>query len=105
MATHVVEFPSEYGPILVEIEGSLGGALPAASTGQIAGKASQAFTDAVAGIKPIAKAVLAQLADLGPAEAAVEFGIKISANAGVVLASVASEGHCLVKLSWKKSGS
>jgi len=38
---------------------------------------------------------------LAPESVSVEFGIKFSAQAGVVLAASAVEGNCKITLSWK----
>lgn len=97
----LVEFATDGGRVFVEVEGQLEGPMPA-SPGTIAAKASESFEDAVAGIRPIAEAILAQVRELGPAEATVEFGIKFTAKAGVVIASASTEGHCKICLKWNK---
>lgn len=99
----LVEFANGGGRVVVEIEDQLAGPLPA-SAGSVAGKATESFEEAVAGIRPIAEAVLAQVRELGPAEATVEFGIKFTAKAGVVLAAASTEGHCKISLKWTKPG-
>ena len=98
--TAVVEFESDHGPVRVDVEELGSGSLPAAGGGKAFGRAEASFEAAVAGIRPIASAVLAQLKDLGPTEATVEFGVKLTAKAGVILASAASEGHCKISLEW-----
>jgi hypothetical protein len=35
-------------------------------------------------------------------EIAVEFGIKLTANAGVILAGTSAEGNCKVSLKWAR---
>jgi hypothetical protein len=103
MAKHLIEFPIEKGGrVVVEMDETLSGPVPATTAGQIAEKASENFEEVVTGIKPLARTILDQLTVLGPEATIVEFGIKFSAKAGVVLASAASEGHCKVTLSWKK---
>lgn len=103
MAKHLVEFPTEGdGHVVVEMEETLSGPVPATAAGEIAERLDQNFETVAQGIKPIARAILRTLKDLGPETVAVEFGIKFSAKAGVVLASAASEGHCRITLSWKR---
>jgi len=97
----LIEFTNNGGRVVVEVEDQLAGPLPA-SPGTVTGKATESFEEAVAGIRPIADAVLAQLRELGPAEATVEFGIKFTAKAGVVLAAASTEGHCKISLKWTK---
>ena len=60
---------------------------------------------AVAMVRPLAEALLGELGNLTqqPNEVAVEFGIKLNATAGIVVANTAIEGNCKVKLSWKTS--
>jgi hypothetical protein len=101
MQTALIEFQADGGPVVVEVEASLVGPRPAAA-GEIAARASKSFAEALAGIKPIAEAMIKQLADLGPAEAKIEFGVKFTAKAGVVLASAESEAHCKITLGWIK---
>jgi hypothetical protein len=70
--------------------------------GTVAEKASQAFDAALAGVKPIADAVMRQLTNAAASanEISVEFGIKLTANAGVILAGTSAEGNCKVSLKW-----
>lgn len=70
--------------------------------GVVAELASDAFDAALAGIKPIAASVMAQLKDAvaDAKEVQVEFGIKLSASAGVVIAKASTEGHCKVAIKW-----
>lgn len=101
-AARIVEFSSDDGPIFVEIQETVAGPLPASNIAGVAGQAEKSFNDTVAGIRPIAQAVIGQLVDLGPQQAEVEFGVKFSAKAGLILASAASEGHCKIRLTWTK---
>jgi hypothetical protein len=68
----------------------------------VAEKANQAFDAAIAGIKPIAVTVMRQLTDVvaDASEISVEFGIKLTANAGVILAGTSGEGNCKVSIKW-----
>jgi len=59
------------------------------------------FMDAVAGIKPAAEAVLEIFQEMNsPDEIDLAFGIKFSAKAGAILASVDSEATFKVSLKW-----
>jgi hypothetical protein len=70
--------------------------------GAVVEKANEAFDTALAGIKPIARSIMAQLqeAAVDAKEIEVEFGIKLTATAGVVLAKASSEGHCKIAIKW-----
>ena len=65
--------------------------------------ASTRLQDAVAQVKPAIATVLATLRDLAPDQHEVEFGIKLSAEAGAVIARTAVEGHFTVKMSWRRT--
>jgi hypothetical protein len=66
-------------------------------------EASARLQDAVAQVKPAIASVLSSLRDLAPAEHGIEFGIKLTAEAGVVIAKTAVEGHFVVTMKWSKS--
>jgi hypothetical protein len=72
--------------------------------GATAEKAKEAFDTALAGIKPIARSIMAQLQDAAAEakEIQVEFGIKLTATAGVVLAKASTEGHCKIAIKWNR---
>jgi hypothetical protein len=72
--------------------------------GAVAEKATQAFDAAVAGIKPVASTIMRQLTAVIPDadEISVEFGIKLTANAGVIVAGTSAEGNCKVSIKWTR---
>jgi len=103
----LVEFPLEDGStILVEVDEpeSIGGAARVARDHKTIEKAKQTFETALDKIKPTANAVIAKLRDLyeAPDEVTVEFGLKLSAEAGIVLAAAGIEANYKVMLTWKK---
>jgi hypothetical protein len=93
--------------VFVEIESPAEGLLPAANPGEIAVKVGQSLEAALQKIKPAASAVVATLRDLAdsPDEITVEFGVKLSAKAGAILASADAEANYKVTLSWKSKPS
>lgn len=98
----LIEFGAGEDRVVVEIEDRRLGPRPA-SRGLVE-KVNQSFKQVAGGIRPIAWALLDEIKDLAPAEAEIEFGVKFTAEAGVVLASTGGEVHCTVKLVWKKEG-
>jgi hypothetical protein len=58
----------------------------------------------LAGLKPIADAVNRQLTEIieDANEVAVEFGIKLTANAGVIVAGNSAEGNCKLSVKWSR---
>ena len=101
--TRLVQFRLEGGDSLyVQVDEEGAGPVPAATPGEIAAKAKMTFEEATAKLGPIARAVLAQVENLGPDETSVELGLKFSAEAGVILAKTAAEGTCKISIKWKK---
>jgi len=71
---------------------------------ELAEKAQQTFETAISKIQPLAAAVIGKLRELqdSPEQIGVEFGIKLSAASGVVLASSAIEANFKISATWKK---
>ena len=106
----LIEFPLEgrdAGTILVEVElpEPAGGVDLAARRRGLPEEAAQTFEKAVAKIKPAAQAIIGQLRDLAsrPDQIGVEFGFKLSAKAGVVIASTDAEANFKVTLTWNQT--
>jgi hypothetical protein len=103
---YLIEFPTEGdSPILVEVDEPEpeGGMVQAARPGQIS-KASQTFEAALERIKPAAGTIIAKLRSLAdpPDEIDVEFGLKLSVEAGAFIASTGTEANLKVRLNWKR---
>jgi hypothetical protein len=103
----LVEFPLEgEGTILVEVDEPepKGGVVQAGRPGEIAVRASQTFEAALERIKPAAGAIIVKLRGLAnpPDEVEVEFGLKLSAEAGAFIASAGTEANFTVKLTWER---
>jgi hypothetical protein len=103
----VVEFPLDQGgSILVEVDDGTPkpGPVRGAGPGEVVAKANQTFEAALDRIKPAASAIIERLRDLAspPDTVGVEFGIKMSAEAGAVLASAGVEANYKVTLTWKR---
>jgi hypothetical protein len=104
----LIEFPlEEGGSIVVEVDEPApeGGVVRAARPGEVAAKAGQTFEAALERIKPVAGTIITKLRGLHdpPGEAVVEFGLKMSGQAGsVVVASVGAEAHYKVMLTWRR---
>ena len=112
----LIEFPmeDEGGSIWVEVEGpepevgvepAMRGITPAARGGEYFAKAEQTFQKAIARIKPAAQAIIDQLRGIAspPDQIGVEFGFKLSAKAGVVIASTDAEANFKVTLTWNRT--
>ena len=67
--------------------------------------AKQKFGQALDMVRPVADTLIARLRDLAqrPDEVQVEFGIKLSTEAGAIIAKTEAEGSFKVTLTWKTS--
>lgn len=102
----LMEYPLESGgSILIEVAEtkSVSGTTRAKREG-IPEKASITFEDAIDKIKPTVASVMRKFRDLNdkPDEVAVEFGLKLTANANVIITSGGLEANFKVTLIWKK---
>lgn len=94
--------------ILVEvIEPVRGGLAPVGRASDTIVQAQQTLSEALENVRPAAEAIINKLTDLSqvPDEISVEFGLKLSAGAGAVIASVGVECNYIVRLGWKRSSS
>ncbi len=102
---YIVEFPLENGgTIKVEADETkpTRGVQDAGRAGDVVQRAKQTFEDALDQIKPGTEVLLQRLASLseGPDEIEVEFGLKLSAEAGAFIANGKVEANYTVKLKW-----
>jgi hypothetical protein len=103
----LVEFPLEGGgSIMIETdEPEFKGAVTRSGRpSEILEKAKQTFETALDRIKPAASAIVGKLRDLNeaPDEICVEFGIRLSAEAGAFVAVAGAEANYTVTLTWRK---
>jgi len=100
----IVRFHTNAGtPLLVEVEDDSFGLERVARDDKGVIEASQRLDEALERAQPTIRSVVGALRELAPDEHEVEFGIKLNAEAGVVVAKTAVEGHFNVKLTWKSS--
>jgi hypothetical protein len=105
---HLIEFPlQDGGKMVVEVdEPETPGQVLQASIrpGEITERAKETLEDALDKIKPAAQSVINKLRQLHdePDEISVEFGIKLSAEAGAFIASAGIEANYKVGLKWTK---
>lgn len=101
----LLEFPLEDGTsILAEVEEPDQGGLIKASVGDTIAKAQQTLEKSLEKVKPAAQFVIQKLRELhdAPDEVQVSFGLKLSAEAGAVLASGGVEANYIVTLKWSR---
>ncbi|MFD7868439.1 CU044_2847 family protein [Streptomyces sp. NPDC059783] len=99
----MMEFTTESGAtVTVEVDRHVPGARLVARDGHSLARAGRTFDSALQGIRSAAESALAVFRDgtLKPDGVELEFGVKITSEAGAVIAKSAMEGHLVVKLSW-----
>jgi hypothetical protein len=101
---YLIEIPVDGGGRLVVqvAEEDLPGNLVPASRREIVARAEQSLEKALEQLKPGVRAVLDQMASLGPDQVEVEFGVILGAETGIVVAKGTSEVHFTVSLTWKR---
>lgn len=99
----LIEVPlDDGGVVLVEVEEHEDGIRRSARPGEVVATAAESLQASLDRIRPVAVALVGKLRDLAdrPEEITVEFGIKWSAQAGVIVAQAASEANFKVALRW-----
>lgn len=103
----LVEFPLEDGTsILVEVdEPETPGVVRAGRGGELIEKVQHTFGESLERIKPAAETIISKLRTLSltPDQIDVEFGVKLSAEAGAFFASASTEANFVIKLSWRQA--
>jgi hypothetical protein len=104
--TYLLEVPLERGDaIMVEIDDADAGVVRAARPGEVIATATKSFEAALERLRPMAQAMVDKLGGLTerPHEIGVEFGMKLSVDAGVVIARTSGEANFKVTLQWKRT--
>lgn len=71
--------------------------------GKVAAKAQVTFEEALAKLKPSLQKMVHLLKELSPDETAIEFGLKIGGETGLIIAKGTAEVNFTVRMSWKLS--
>ncbi|MFD3310289.1 CU044_2847 family protein [Streptomyces sp. NPDC058694] len=103
----LVEFKTDDGAVIVVegVEDESGSRLVARADGTV--QAARTFEGSLEGVRAAAESALRVFRDgsLKPDTVEIEFGVKLTAEAGALIAKSAVEGHLVVKLSWSPDGS
>src|SRR6476659_10894440 len=102
---HIVEFPMESGDVLlVEVDDPMasGTTLRGGHGTDMVERARLTYEEAVDRIKPAAESILQRMRGIAepPDVISVEFGIKLNANIGAILASTSAEAQFTLTLTW-----
>jgi hypothetical protein len=101
----IVELALEDGQtVKVEVD-PRSGIVPSARPGEVVARASESFQSALERLTPMSEDIVARFRNLAvrPAEIGIEFGIKLTAEAGVVIAHTSGEANFKVTLQWRQS--
>ncbi|MFD9796226.1 CU044_2847 family protein [Streptomyces sp. NPDC059070] len=104
----LMEFRTEDGgQVVVEVDRHASGAKLVRRGDDSVGEAARTFESALHNIRSAAESALHVFRDgrLAPDAVELEFGVKLTAEAGAVIARSAVEGHLTVKLSWSPTAS
>ncbi|MER6474605.1 CU044_2847 family protein [Streptomyces collinus] len=103
----LMEFTTDDGAVVVveETDPTGGTRLVSRGEGGPAAQAARTFEGALDGVRAAAQSALRVFRDgtLRPDAVELEFGVKLSAEAGAVIAKGAAEGQLVVRLSWKSA--
>jgi hypothetical protein len=98
----LVEFKTDDGAVVVveAVDDGSGSRLVTRGDGTV--QATRTFEGALEGVRAAAGSALRVFRDgsLSPDSVEIEFGVKLTAEAGALIAKSAVEGHLVVKLSW-----
>lgn len=99
--SELLRFETESGFVVVEVDAADPGFDRVAHAGVIA-EARRRFETSLQDVRDAAGAALRVFRDgpLRPDGVEIEFGVRLTAEAGAVIAKTAMEGHFVVKLTW-----
>jgi hypothetical protein len=107
--SQLAKFPLKNGGFLaVEVDGAEGPGgrvMRGSPSANALAEASDTFEAALEKVRSAAEGILDQLRSLAqpPDEVAVEFGVKMSAETGAIIAKASGEANFKINLTWKKS--
>jgi hypothetical protein len=88
----------------VEIEQVPDGLVEVSRPGQAIARATRSLGEMLGGIRPVAESFLNTFADMTdtPDEIGLEFGLSLSADANLVVATTATQANFKVTLTWRR---
>ncbi|GAA0966612.1 CU044_2847 family protein [Actinocorallia libanotica] len=104
----LLEIPLANGEtVLVDVTGQVEGVVPVGRGRDVVGRLPEAFSTGLDRMQAFADEVLVRMRDTvqPPDVLAVEFGLKMSAKAGVVIAESTADAHIKVIAEWHRDSS
>ena len=101
----LIEFESEFGPILIETEeNSRRNTRSFGTEDRVGGKAKERFEQSVDVLQNVSKSIIGKLnnvaAEFQPDEIEIKLGLKFTAEAGAFIAKTSAEGNLEVTIKW-----
>jgi hypothetical protein len=89
--------------VSVEIEQAVDGLVDVSRPGQAVARATRSLGEMLAGIRPVAENFLDAFAGMAnaPDEIGLEYGLSVSADANLVIATTAAQANFKVTLTWR----
>jgi hypothetical protein len=89
--------------VSVEIEQVADGVVDVSRPGQAVARATRSLGEMLAGIRPVAESFLDSFAGMAnaPDEIGLEYGLSVSADANLVIATTAAQANFKVTLTWR----
>ncbi|MBT2565332.1 hypothetical protein J7I84_02265 [Arthrobacter sp. ISL-85] len=98
--TEVLRYEVGSGTVLVEAADNTYGVDHPARNEQGILDTGRRLEDALASVRPAARAALEAMAELIPEQIQIEFGVKLAGDAGAVIAKSSSDAHFVLRMSW-----
>ncbi|MGZ4847072.1 MAG: CU044_2847 family protein [Halobacteriota archaeon] len=101
MAKKLVKYEVKKGQyVTIEVDDPNVGLQPAARSYADPEESEEKFREALAQVKPLTEAVIDTLKELGPKQYQLEFGLKLTGKAGIVIASGEIEANFKLTMTW-----
>ena len=98
--TEILRYEVGSGVVLVEAEESSFGVEHRSRDEHGIQDTGRRLEDALAAVRPAAKAAAEVLGDLAPEHLELQFGVKLAGAAGAIIAKNVTEAHFIVRMSW-----
>ena len=102
MASLVAVPLEEGGVVVVEMDQPPDGVVKVDRAGEVVGQAVQTLEAALDAVTPAARSALAKLREAGPEGITLEFGLRLTAEAGAVITKSTGECNFKVTLHWER---
>ncbi|MBP2400940.1 CU044_2847 family protein [Streptomyces syringium] len=95
---------ADHGSIMVEVDADEPGIARASRVGDLITSTAESFEAALEHVRRAADAALSGFRNMEarPDEVQIQFGVRLNAEAGAVIAKTGADGHLKVSLTWRR---